>query len=257
MTSPDPNHDGITNITEIISRVETTVKPIDSVTLFGISAYGLWVIAYTVSILFPDDDGEVEDDDAGDDGEDAWDRPKHRPRMVRCRSKSLKIELPVAIFLGMISYMTGVTHPEFDVIGWGHWLIMYFVNMLCFKHASRSANIGKRRTMGIIMYATIPFVTVLVAKMENQVIETRVFVLATSVLLLIPIKRVHTTWYREYDADSTSDGNTSRVLWMLILWLIQILAVCIDSKPSESRTYQLIADIILLFISTDGIWEHW
>lgn len=250
-----------TNVTDIIARVESAVAPVDSVTMFGISSYGLWTVGYMLSHLIPDDDddepgGVDEEEEYGYAHEDRSGRRRRRRRLCPATVK-LKIDLHVAFILGTLAYMSGIERPEFDVIGWGHWLLMYFVNMLCFHHTARVTNLGRRRTAGIIMYATIPFATVLVAKIGNQVSESRGFISATTLLLLIPIKRMHTAWYREYDADSESGGSMVRVLGILALWFIQILVVCMQDDYSTKRGYQLAADIALLFLATDGVWDHW
>jgi len=240
------------NVTSLILSVESVVSPLDNITLFGILFYGLWAFGYVLNHIIPDDD-------AGDENDHTDDRRR------RCMPVNLNIDLFVAFALGTVAYVAGITHSEFDVIGWGHWLLMYFVNMLCFHHIGRAANFGRRRTMGIMLYATIPFITVLVAKIDHQVQESRLFILATTMLLLIPIKRTHATWYRDYDAYESGQrggiaGGMARVIGLFLLWITQILLICTTDNHSDSSTkriYQLGADVCLLFVATDGIWEHW
>ena len=163
------------------------------------------------------------------------------------------LAMPLAIVLGFTSYVTGIRIREFAVLGWAHWFMMYFVNMLCFYHTARSVNIGRKRTAGTIMYATIPFVTVLAYKVESCTSESPEFILATVFFLAIPLKKTHRHWYHMGHSSARDvPGGPIRVLCILLMWVIRMFMIY---AGTDARIYQLISDVAILCFATNGMWE--
>ena len=237
------------NTTTIATEHTGTTGPRgDNLALFGISIYGIWTVGYFISCMMP----------RGDDESDAENNSRGR---YKCFPDGVRPNQLVAFSVGTVSYAAGLyLNGFFDILGWGHWLLMFFVNMLGFRHIAMAADIGRRRTIGIIAYSSIPFAIVLVAKASEAVQEMRTFILCSGLLLLVPIKRIHASWYRDYDTyDSDAPAGMARVLGLLLLWISQIILCAMgdDVEYQSRRGYQLAADVVLLFIVTDGAWESW